>query len=126
MKLVAVLDADNRLVGTQEVEDDVEGVTLPAKHDLTLDGTYVFRDGAFWPLGYGFPKPVGPPVAQDHAAYLMMRSLLDGTPLPAEVRVYADWYRDTLLSRVEEKMVGDKRRAGQGTRLMPRTVRKTR
>lgn len=112
-KIVAILDAEAALIGIEEVSDAEarDRVVVPPNIDLPLDGTYKWVGDHFVPLGYEFGKPTPPQISPDHASYLFMRAQLDGTPIPAEVHIYADWYRDTILPRVEEKRIGDKRRS---------------
>lgn len=87
---VAVLDPRKRLINTRTVKsakpDDIDAGDLPA------DGSYWWNGQTFIPVGFGAGKPQRPEVDRDRAVYLMMRAMLDGTPVPHECRAWCDWY----------------------------------
>lgn len=88
---VAILDETKRLVGARTVskpaKDDIE------IGDLVPDGRYYLHpNGAFVPVGFGMGKPKRPPVDRDRATFLALRALMDGKPIPHEVRLWCDWY----------------------------------
>lgn len=90
---VAVLDKAGRLVGSREVADplpdDIDAGDLPA------DGTYKWfhKNKQFVPVGFGFGKPRRPGVDRDRAVYLALSALIDGRPIPQEVKNWRDWYK---------------------------------
>lgn len=102
MKRVAVLDGDGKLVGFKTVKTPKPAdLTVEDECDLPTDGSYRWdeRTRAFLPVGHVLKKPARPPVSQDYALYLMLRALLDGTPIPEECRQWCGWYRENVLDR---------------------------
>lgn len=100
---VAVLDAQARLVGYRRTVTPEPGeVIVPETCDLPPDGTYKWDGAAFVPLGFGFGKPARPPVPQDYAVFLMMKSML--ADLPDECRQWCDWYETNMRRRTEEPL----------------------
>lgn len=91
---VAVLDDQKRLVGARTVTKP-KPTDIDAG-DLRADGSYYWSGQTFTPVGHGHGKPAKPPVDRDRAVYLMMRALLDGKPIPQEVRDWCDWYERYL------------------------------
>ena len=87
---VAVFDAKGRLVGVRNVQKprlgDVDAGDLPA------DGQYRWTGKTFEPVGYLAGKPKAPAVNRDRATFLALRALLNGHPIPQEVRDWCDWY----------------------------------
>lgn len=104
--LVAVLDENHCLVGTKRKKKPGDAdVVLPDGCDLPTDGSYVWRHGAFWPLGTGFERvAVRPPVSDDYALFDVIRSL--GDKAPPRAREWADWYDAYIRTREEEKQAG--------------------
>ena len=90
---VAILDKAGRLVGSRQTDDpspnDIE------YGDLPQDGTYkwVSKDSRFVPVNFGFGKPRRPGVDRDRAIYLALAALIDGRPIPQDVRTWCDWYK---------------------------------
>src|SRR3546814_1596930 len=60
--------------------------------DLPADGTYYHNGKTFVPVGFGHVKPRRPDVDRDSTVYLLIKALLDGTPIPQECRNWCDWY----------------------------------
>ena len=87
---IAVLDERCRLVDSvdkkQASESDVECGDLPC------DGRYEYRDGQFFPVGYGRGKPTSPGTSPYQALAMLIRSVENGTPLPQECIDWADWH----------------------------------
>ena len=88
----AVLDEKKRLTGARNVSKP--GKTDIDCGDLPADGSYYWDDGkkTFIPVGFGQGKPKRPDVDRDRAFYLAMSALLDGRPIPQEVRDWCTWY----------------------------------
>jgi hypothetical protein len=87
---VAILDPDKRLIGVRTV--DKAGKADIDAGDLPADGRYRWDGKTFIPQGYGHGKPGRPAVDRDRAFYLAMTALLDGRPIPQEVRAWCTWY----------------------------------
>lgn len=87
---VAVLDKNGKLIGARNVAkpkpDDVDAGDLPA------NGKYTWNGKTFIPEGFGHGKPRAPKVDRDKAFYHAMTALLDGRPIPQEVRDWCAWY----------------------------------
>lgn len=94
----AILDENNVLVGAKTIKRP--GKTHIDIGDLPADGSYFYRpgdtpeDGQFIPVGFGNGKPTTPTVTRDRAVFLMMRALLDDTPLPKECSDWCDWFEN--------------------------------
>lgn len=93
---VAVLDKNGRLTGVAMkaslAKGDIEAGDLPA------DGTYRWIGKSFVPLGHGHGKPRRPGVDRDYALYLLMRALINGTPIPQECADWCAWYENNGLA----------------------------
>lgn len=89
---VAVLDAQGVLIGAKETDKPKKGA-VPCG-DLPANGKYRWDAGGqkFIPVGFGHGKPKRPEVDRDRAVYLALKALLEGRPLPQEVRTYVEWY----------------------------------
>src|SRR3546814_6279528 len=87
---VAVFDKRQRLIGAREVVKPKKG-DVPCG-DLPADGTYYHNGATFVPVGFGHGKPRRPDVDRDRAVYLLIKALLDGTPVPQECRNWCGWY----------------------------------
>ena len=110
---VAVLDDQGRLVGAREVKKPKAGDIDCG--DLPADGTYRFVDGAFYPLGHGFPRVAAqPPVTADRALYDLILSL--GDAAPSTSRAWAAWYGQHLRQREEEMARAQARRPRRGAK----------
>jgi hypothetical protein len=83
---IAVLDKNGVLIGRKKNGTGIECGDLP------INGRYVLQEGAFIPVGKGQGKPKPRPVSRDHATYLALRAILNGTPIPQECRDWCDWY----------------------------------
>ena len=87
-KLIAVFDANKRLVGTKKkARPGKDDVVLPDNCDLPTDGSYKWADGIFVPLGHGFgPVVAKPPISEAAVLGLFCRIPFQVTPawLPAE------------------------------------------
>lgn len=100
-KKFAVLDANNRLVGSKTAKDGIDFGDLP------LDGTYKYdhEQGHFVPLGHGFGKVK---TRQPHETDFVLAMLIDtmadqpGFEVPFAVREWRDWYEVELRRRHEE------------------------
>src|SRR3546814_14383145 len=79
---VAVFDKRQRLIGAREVVKPKKG-DVPCG-DLPADGTYYHNGATFVPVGFGHGKPRRPDVDRDRAVLLLIKALLDGTPVPQE------------------------------------------
>ncbi len=103
MKLIAVFDANNRLIGTKtKARPGSDDVVLPDDCDLPLDGSYKWVDNTFMPLGHGFgPVVAKPPTSEAAVLYLLVGALGDNAPHDA--RAWADWYAENLKVRDEER-----------------------
>lgn len=111
-QLIAVLNQQGALVGTRTGKPKDGEVVLPANFDLPLDGSYVHREGAFWPLGHGFPKPgARPAVTEQLALYQVIEAM--GTKAPTEARRWADWYSAEMRGRDEERATAHEKRGSR-------------
>jgi hypothetical protein len=101
MKTIAVLDSNNRLIGSKAVADDVDGID---PGDLRLDGSYKWdaASKAFHPLGHNFGKIKA---RQPHSTDLVMAKLIEamGAAAPFEAKEWLDWYNVELRRRDEER-----------------------
>jgi len=117
--LIAILDANNRLVGTRPGELGPGDVPIAADHDLPTDGTFkwVAEEGAFFPLGHGFARvSAKPPVSEAYVLnWLVQRAIASGENVPASVRGWSDWFEKHHKTREDERQ--------QFQRLRPRRER---
>ena len=90
-------------VGRHKIEGDI--VIVPDDCDL-LPNKYKWTDKGFMPLGFGFPrpKPMQNGITKDHADYLFMKALINGTPIPQECKDWVNWYEENLKKRNEEHL----------------------
>ena len=87
---VAVLDANGALIGAKD-KAKMGKADLPCG-DLPVDGSYFWNGNTFVPVGFGLGKPDRPPVPKDKAVYLMMKAMIDGTPIPKECADWCAWF----------------------------------
>lgn len=92
---VAVLDRRGFLIGAKEVKKPKD-VDIDCG-DLPTDGSYRFVDGVFVPKGFGKGKPRRSGVDRDRAVYEALTALIEGRPIPQEVRDWCAWYKETFL-----------------------------
>lgn len=117
MTLVAKLDKRQRFVGLEDVEDSEGRVVVSPGIDLPVDGSYAWNGSAFEPVEQAAALlPTEPSVDPDYAMFLFMRSVVNGTPVPDEVRQYTEWYEANMLVRAERFT----RRRKRILRVMPR------
>ncbi len=104
-QLIAVLDANKRLVGTtKKARPGKDDVVLPDNCDLAVDGSYKWDGKRFVPLGHGFgPVVARPPISETAVLYLLIDALGDDAPHMA--RGWADWYAKNLKVREEEQAI---------------------
>jgi len=90
---VAILDDNKVLIGAADqssvTSDDIDAGDLPT------DGTYFWDGEKFMPVGRGRGKPLNPPVDSGRANYLLMRAVINGTPIPQECIDWCAWYERT-------------------------------
>lgn len=113
-KLIAVLDARDRLVGTRRAFPGEGDIVLPDGCDLPLDGTYkwVEREKAFFPLGHGFQRPATKPnISEARVLYLICSQMRDS--LPAEAAEWMQWYEENVKARDEEATLMRRIRRGR-------------
>lgn len=115
--LVAVLDAQARLVGTitKRRPDLAPGeIALPAAFDLPTNGTYkwVPDHKAFLPLGHGFPKVASKPAITE-AAVLYQLAKRFAPELPQDVADWVGWYEKNLKARDDELALARRMRRGR-------------
>lgn len=105
--LIAILDANDRLVGTRTGEPGLGDVPLPDGCDLPTDGTYkwVADHAAFFPLGHGFPRISSkPPVSEAYVLHwVVTRAIAAGENVPPGVRGWADWFASHHKPREDER-----------------------
>ena len=109
---VAILDADDRLVGYEEFPDDQipqlreHMVIVPNDCDLPTNGLYKYDRTllCFMPLGAGYGKPSRPPVPPEQVIYHLVTSLQKhfAPGLPDECAEYAKWYEKNIKPGVDE------------------------
>lgn len=100
VKKIAVLDDNNRLIGSKVVGADVEGVDFG---DLPLNGSYKYdrEHQSFIPLGHGFPKvKVSQPYSVEFVLSLVIEAL--GNSAPNEAVEWKAWFDQNLRQREEE------------------------
>ena len=102
MYMVAVLDDQRRLIGTNKKKTLVKGdVNLPLNCDLPLDGTYKWSGESFTPLGHGFgPVVAKPPYSESAVLFRLVEAM--GEKAPHECKKWAGWYAENLKVREDE------------------------
>lgn len=105
--MIAILDANSRLVGTRIGEPAPGDVPLPDGCDLPLDGSFkwVPEEQAFFPLGHGFPRiSAKPPVSEAYVLHwVVMRAIDAGEDVPSGVRGWAEWFGQHHKQREDER-----------------------
>lgn len=86
----ALLDEKGVLIGHSD-EGDIECGDLPC------NGMYRYVDGRFIPRGHGMGKPARDQISLDMAVYLLMRSVINGEPVPQECEQWCAWYKATHI-----------------------------
>lgn len=102
MVKIALLDQNDRLVGTRVVEKpDPDDVVVPDGIDTPMDGTYKYvrPERAFFPLGKGFGRPLAPPISNEEVLYQLARNM--DNP-PDEIVEWLTWYEAQLMKRNDE------------------------
>lgn len=100
-KLVAVLDDNNRLVGSKTVAASTDGIDFG---DLPLDGRFKWNPEkqAFYPLGTDFGKiKTQQPHSNEFIMFRLMEALrkVPGFEMPLEANEWAEWYNGALKQR---------------------------
>ena len=100
-KLVAVLDSNNRLVGSKTVAADKDGIDFG---DLPLNGSFKWNaeKKAFYALGTDFGKiKTQQPHSNEFVMFRLMEALrkVPGFDMPLEADEWAEWYNGALKQR---------------------------
>jgi len=100
-KLVAVLDDNNRLVGSKRIPVDQDGIDFG---DLVTDGRMKWNaeKKAFYPLGTDFGKiKTQQPHSNEFVIYRLMEALrkVPGFEMPIEADQWGEWYNGALKQR---------------------------
>ena len=92
---VAILDDNKVLIGAADAAPGDDNPYHIPCGDLPTDGTYFWDGEKFMPVGRGRGKPLNPPVDSGRANYLLMRAVINGTPIPQECIDWCAWYERT-------------------------------